>query len=366
MASRARLCRTIENEEAVATTPSRKRVRQTRSAERTAVAAVQQLLDGAGLIFQPIDGANDIGKDAYVDLTSDGEVTGEVIALQIKGGTSYQRANGYAIPCSASDAELWRSSSVPIFGVVHDPDTGKLHTANLTAWARSSGASAIASAAPVDDAFSLNERTLPDFVTTARDYVQIGRGPVLFDLVQDDVKRQRAAVFDAFAIGRHDWRALRLLRATMFRLDPDDALPIAVGVLTHVVGHGDIFWHSGNWLAPDVCARVEPTLRWDRREATALIAAAGSENWGRGSLGQCVAALLYADPDWRQVLRETVRRAPELEVAWIALLLLVDDAGRGGAEVFSSLLAERPALADHELAPLVTEQLDEFGSVSFW
>ena len=72
-----------------------------------------------------------------MDLVEGTDVTGEMIALQVKGGISYRRGQSYAVPCSAADRELWRTSSVPVFGVVHDPETDKLHWTNLTAWARS-------------------------------------------------------------------------------------------------------------------------------------------------------------------------------------------------------------------------------------
>lgn len=132
--------------------------------------AVQALLENANHIYQPVLGSNDVGKDAYVDIVVDGDVSGDVIALQIKGGESFRRARGYAIPCTAADRELWRSSSIPVFGVVHD--AGKLHWTNLTAWARALASDMRPAAAPGDATFALDERRLPGFLGQARAYLR--------------------------------------------------------------------------------------------------------------------------------------------------------------------------------------------------
>ncbi|MGH2911967.1 MAG: DUF4365 domain-containing protein [Solirubrobacteraceae bacterium] len=98
-----------------------KRVRPNRPVERAAIRAVTAVFEDANFLVQPVDGANDIGKDLYVDVTEAGRATGELIAVQVKGGSSYRRRDGYAIPCNVNDLALWADSTVPIFGVVHDP-----------------------------------------------------------------------------------------------------------------------------------------------------------------------------------------------------------------------------------------------------
>jgi len=58
--------------------------------------------------FQEIDARNDFGKDAYVDIATNGIVSYLCVALQIKAGRSYCMASGdYFIPI-ASHAESWR------------------------------------------------------------------------------------------------------------------------------------------------------------------------------------------------------------------------------------------------------------------
>lgn len=126
--------------------------------------------DGAELDHDSLLPGRGEQQSSASSIVVDGDVSGDVIALQIKGGESFRRARGYAIPCTAADRELWRSSSIPVFGVVHD--AGKLHWTNLTAWARALASDMRPAAAPGDATFALDERRLPGFLGQARAYLR--------------------------------------------------------------------------------------------------------------------------------------------------------------------------------------------------
>lgn len=51
-----------------------------RVTERAGVNAARALFEAAGCLFQEVDSCNDFGKDAYVDLTEQGVITGDCIA----------------------------------------------------------------------------------------------------------------------------------------------------------------------------------------------------------------------------------------------------------------------------------------------
>jgi tetratricopeptide (TPR) repeat protein len=105
--------------------------------ERAAVNAVRSIFEQHGCIFQEVDGANDYGKDAYVDLTENGLLSGTCAALQIKGGRSFGCATrGYRIPADASHRHVWRESTIPVMGIVYDPAAVSLHWVNLTEFLR--------------------------------------------------------------------------------------------------------------------------------------------------------------------------------------------------------------------------------------
>ncbi|MGW0968744.1 tetratricopeptide repeat protein [Streptomyces sp. NPDC002516] len=92
---------------------------------------LRALLEENDQIVQEIDGGNDYGEDLLVMFTKDGYRTGVSIAVQVKSGAKYKRANGYAIPVD-EHADDWQRSLLPVFGVVFDVDTRKLFWTNLT------------------------------------------------------------------------------------------------------------------------------------------------------------------------------------------------------------------------------------------
>jgi hypothetical protein len=344
-------------------TVPRKRVGSGRPAEKAALRAVEALFDDANHIYQPITGSNDIGKDAVVDIVIDGETTGDLIALQIKGGASYRRSRGYAIPCSAADRELWRSSAIPVFGIVHD--TGHLFWTNLTAWARTLSSDARPASAPVDASFRLDERGLPSFLRQAHAYLRADGPPALLDLVSTDPLRQRAAVIDAFGLGRHDPRPLLLLRGSLRFMRDHAVLVPAIRILTLTVGHGDIFWTPDNWLSKPICDAVRRELRWSVDEVEQLIVVAELDGWWRGGLGQDVHALLDADPNVDVAIERVYITTPNDEVALRCMLILIDAAQHALAEM-TRLIGLRPALAADDLAIELRRQLEEDNVFRLW
>ncbi|MFE1728712.1 DUF4365 domain-containing protein [Streptomyces bacillaris] len=107
------------------------RVLPTKKTERAGVNEFRALMESAGHIVQEIDGGNDYGEDCYLSFTQNGERTGDIVAVQVKSGTTYRRSVGYGISCR-DHVQDWTRSRIPVIGVVYDPDLRKLFWANLT------------------------------------------------------------------------------------------------------------------------------------------------------------------------------------------------------------------------------------------
>jgi hypothetical protein len=65
--------------------PRRKRLRIGHISERGGVNAVRTLLENGGLVVSEVEGRSDYGRDLIVDITEGNEITGAVIAVQVKG-----------------------------------------------------------------------------------------------------------------------------------------------------------------------------------------------------------------------------------------------------------------------------------------
>lgn len=320
---------------------------------------------------QEVDTANDIGKDLYVDLVDEGAFTGELIALQIKGGRSYcGHNNSHHLRASAGDRELWANSPVPVFGLVHDPDQDALYWVNLTAWSRANS-NARATLTATMSAWPLTDHTLPHFLGEARtSHLPRGFGSSRPARARGRKRGfQIQAVHDAFALGRHDARPLLLARRSMMHLS-EDALVDAVRILTLALvrAHGDIFWSPSNWIDTSVRVRVSKSLsEWSVPEASRLLALPSGEEWSRGGLGQDVAALIGSGwyPDVRYLLQQVAITQP-FDAAWPALMLLVNSAGDDGQEAFDSVVSRSPPLQSSSVVHELGSVLAEHGSANLW
>jgi hypothetical protein len=139
------------------------------------VNAIRTLLERHDHIVQEVDGQNDFGEDLYVTFTTGGEVTGDMIKIQVKGGRSWRKAYGYGVPVG-HHGDTWCDGNVPVICVVHDPDKG-LYWANATQQLLSARReSKVLSTIPVSSDDFLDDASIADFVAQARHYVSRYRG----------------------------------------------------------------------------------------------------------------------------------------------------------------------------------------------
>jgi hypothetical protein len=337
------------------------KVGKNRPMERKGVNAARSLFEAAGCLFQEVDTRNDFGKDAYVDLTEDGVVTGDCIGVQVKSGETYRRKNDYVIPVTGH-VECWRNSPLPIAGIVYDPDIGSMFWCDLTeACRRRSLGDESPVGVPADhvlDADTLESAFKPYFIAAAR---AVARESVALNLLSEDAEVQGGATFDCLALGRGDPRFLVLLRCILPHLRGLPRLH-AIHVLSHVTPHPDILWTAKNWVPEESCRRVCEYLRWSPTEVLELMEAVDGEGWHRGGIGQSLFMLLVEDPGIGPKLRraaiEAVRRENE-DVAWMALYVHLYLRRGDARAAFEDVLAEEPALRHLDLIPELRQQLQE-------
>jgi hypothetical protein len=104
-----------------------------------AVNAFEAFCLDQGWVFTETSEQTDFGKDGYLDFSKEGRLTGQCIALQIKGGVSFHRRDSYVIPADRRRRTFWRESSIPVFGIVWDPAGGGLYWTDLTGTLRNEG-----------------------------------------------------------------------------------------------------------------------------------------------------------------------------------------------------------------------------------
>lgn len=297
---------------------------------------VEQVLEGAGLVVQPVATENDVGRDAYVDIVQEGEVTGGIIAVQVKSGRSFFHMGKWVIPGDNGDFTLWCESTVPMFGIVHDPETNALRWTNLSATARQYiqgpggdpwskelvvnyyGRKAVV--APHSNRLDLD---IDAFLTNAASALRVHPGLPVSALLSNDPETVRTGIVDTFAIGRRDPDAFILLAALVSRL-PWETQRLAVDALAMATRHPDVFWHRDNWVPSPIKSEVGRRTRWTREDVTTLLGLIDEDGIQRGTFGQHVFHVLELDSELDDRLEEVVldRLKGSDAHVWAAAILL--------------------------------------------
>lgn len=103
--------------------PSRKLLNPNQPTEQLGLIFIQTFAHQIGAIWRPTPN-DDYGLDGELELTSSGEVTGTIIKVQIKSGTSYLKNRsqaGFAFYIDPADAAYWSRVNFPVILVVHNP-----------------------------------------------------------------------------------------------------------------------------------------------------------------------------------------------------------------------------------------------------
>jgi hypothetical protein len=320
-----------------------------RVTSRDGVNAARTFFEHHGCTFQEIGQQHDFGKDAYVDIADEGKITHLCVALQIKSGASYRTtARDYLVPVD-NHADLWRRSTVPVFGIVYDPSDTKIRWVDLTGYLRAHPEQNSGSV-PVSGRHSLDALSVAGAFTNAvRAYAARGAGDLTLNLLSPD-PFQTGAVYDAWALSRSEAKYLLIVRRFIMDLQPKP-LQRAIFLLSHVGSHPNILWTKDNWISPAVEAQLLPAFRWSPEELAHMLRAVDPTDYGYGTLGECLDVLLYEDPNVVAKLHITIRlllKDPDKTHAVRAATLALSHSRGDQRGELELLLRDYPALLEHE------------------
>lgn len=358
-------------------TTKRKRSQAT---SRDGINFVRGLVERQNSTFQEIDLHNDLGNDAYVEFVVEESATGCCVALQIKSGISYRTGSGrYAFQSDRDHFEYWASHTLPVLAVIFDPEKRMAAWVDITDHLRS--APSTISQGPytiyADQEFS--ESTFAEFRNHCLRYrEQYSREPNFGRALEsfsdrEDVERCFDGLGALFAYHRHQLATWYYLISCISNYREHPILRPLVARLCHIPGHGDIFWSKRNTIDEEVrrSALFMMKERFDRRDALTLLSVIDDAGVDRGTIGQCVHALVDTMYDTVSVMESVaIDRAQNDRVRHSAMLFAVSAAQSQSASTALDVLDRiRPSTDDGELVAVIDwleGGLRKYGYVSFY
>jgi hypothetical protein len=311
------------------------RRKQSAATSRAGVNAVRTVVERANCIFQEIDQTNDVGNDAYIEFILAEEATGCCIAAQIKSGPSYLAADGtFVLAADRDHFEYWSSHVLPVVGIVVDPASDRVGWCDITAYLREHPVTVERGPyrIPLPSAQLLNAETFEafrqHFIAYQRQFsddAHFGAALERFTPFNDAPARIEA-LKSLFSFHRNRAAAWCYVASLLRSIEDLHVLRTVVIALSHLPGHGDIYWHRKNDIEP--AARLGGTaflkLSLGREDIVQLLRAVDENGFARGTIGQAAHSLISLARDPAAILQSIAfDEAIAEDVRYAAIFLFV-------------------------------------------
>jgi hypothetical protein len=358
-------------------TTKRKRLQAT---SRDGINFVRALVERQNSTFQEIDLQNDLGNDAYVEFIVEENATGCCVALQIKSGRSYRIAPArYAFQADRDHFEYWASHTLPVIAVVFDPEVQTAFWTDITEHLRRNPSAMVDGPYTISAEQELSQASFGEFRLHCLRYrdqysrePNFGRALESF-AARDDVERSFDGLRALFAYHRQQAATWYYLISCLSNYRDHPVLRPLIARLSHIPGHGDIFWSRNNLIDEHVRRSALRFMRerFDRRDAITMLAAIDEIGIERGTIGQCVHTLIDTMADTSLVMESIAIDGSHDELIRYSAILFAVAAAQSRSRDDAVIVLDRISshVREEELAGLVSwlrEQLQQFGFVSMY
>lgn len=347
---------------------------------RDGINFVRRLVEHENSTFQEIDLHNDLGNDAYVEFVVEENATGCCVALQIKSGQSYRSASGrYSFQSDRNHFEYWASHTLPVLAVIFDPERGNAVWVDITDYLRANPSLITEGPYTVYANQNFSESSFPEFRSHCLRYRdQYSREPNFGRALEsfsdrENVERCFDGLSALFAYHRHQLATWYFLISCISNYREHPILQLLIARLCHIPGHGDIFWSKRNVI--DEKVRRDALLimreRFDRRDALTLLSAIDDAGVDRGTIGQCVHALIDTMENTLEIMESIAIDQSQNDCIRHSSILFAASAAQSHSTpmALAALGRIRPFINDDELSAVIDwleENLRQYGNVSLY
>jgi hypothetical protein len=300
------------------------------------VHCVAKVTNEANCLFHEVDQKNDIGNDAFIEFIVEQTATGCCIATQIKSGSSYVRNGRFFFTSDEKHFKYWRNHFLPFCGFVYDPVSDTVRWVDITAHV-SSKPTQFTIELPDDNIFDrAHFDSFRDHFLSYRplfsDAANFGKALKEFSHTEDSARCVNG-IRALFSFHRNQIETWYFVVSTINNFRGHPLLRFLVATLAHVPGHMDIFWVPGkNTIPESVCAEAELVLKrmLSRDSILTLLGAIDDGGIERGTIGQCVDAIVHLAPHRRECLESIIFDAnvPADLRYWALLLQIIYEQNR--------------------------------------
>jgi hypothetical protein len=274
---------------------------------------VAKVTSACNCLFNLTAQQNDLGNDGTIEFVVDESATGCCVATQIKSGVSYIRNGRFVLPADEKHFGYWRGHCLPVCGLVYDPASDIAKWVDITAHVNEHPTQFTIEVPDGNIFDQANFNEFRDHFLSYRlrfsDATNFGRALEDFSHLED-VRRCENGIRALFSFHRNRMETWYYVISVINNFRDHPLLRLLIVTLSHVPGHGDIFWVPGENTIPErVCKDAEAFLRrmLSRDSIVTFLAAIGNQGgFERGTIGQCVQAIISLAPNHRASLESII------------------------------------------------------------
>ncbi|HEU4323299.1 MAG TPA: DUF4365 domain-containing protein [Roseiflexaceae bacterium] len=312
-----------------------KKFSKAKSIGRTGVAFVQSIVSDSGSIFREVPEDTDVGIDGYIEFVEKEVVTGTIVAVQIKTGSSYiKKRNGilfFEVNLSKSDINYLYVHQLPTAIIFCENQSGMSGWFNITGHLREKPF--LIKQNRVKISFPCNERPFNsqslqgEFKKTFHDYhIEVDRSYFVELMASHEREKKILGFIGLMSQSRHRFSEITcfMLLNHLFYTDEDIRFNIT-DALSRYLNHPEVGFFPPENIS-DYVEKGISQLRPDRIVDLLKTALLDEENlMQRGSIGQSVGVIITYIPGYQEALYDIAVDSKRDSMIRISAMILANE-----------------------------------------
>lgn len=278
----------------------------TTKTEYEGVLYFKTLVNKDNSFFHETDSGNEVGIDGYVELTKDDKVTGFLMAIQIKSGTtSVVRDTGsFYVQVSKKHLEYWSKYTTPVVIIAYSTKLEKARWLDITSFLHENPD--VIRNGPYninipDNQTLTDEDSFYEFKTYfLKKYYDHYTGGQIFSIILENLihyHEKDRMINELYSIFNHRNKKVSwfVIINLINYINNKDVLTVITLLIAHITPHPDIFWSKGNIIDKDTKHFARKIINdvFKKEQIVLLLSLIDEESpIERGSLGQSIDEIL--------------------------------------------------------------------------